>query len=355
MSFAHTHMLVLCWTLLTLTPARLINPTHEIFFPTKEALNPMLAYVVFAPAIVKILTAASPPTIAAFKRLPMVKRGVWGVYLIVMEKQKCRPKIYIGSGTSKSHGVEVRCREYRKHPSKMARTVSRRIKKALADGYHVTHIGLLCQTPIPSLFNHYRLRSLFIILETAFAFSLWAMRSHTKAYYVPTIRPWAIEALDYDGCCGHSPLWEEVVDENLGLTPEQIAIKEAEAAIRSRQSARHAERKYHARLRKEDPVAYLDARRAKNRRNTANAKAKGTFRCLTCEKNFQSIGALNIHYTRAEHIAKATGVPKALVVAAILAAKTHCCHTCDKAFSTPESLTRHNKQLHPVEAAEVSS
>jgi hypothetical protein len=244
----------------------------------------------------------------------------------------------------------MRARDYYRFNSK---NISRRVKKALAQGYRITHIGLLCQTPLPSAMNRYRLRSLFIIMETAFAFTLWAMHSRTKSYGMPKLLPRAIEALEYDGCCGHSPLWEEIVDENEGLTPEQIALKEAKAAVRRKQSARRAERKYHARLRKEDPDAYTLSTRAKNKTRQDNCKAQARFRCEPCDANFQSAGALNIHHTRAEHIATVTGVPKGQVVAAIKAAKTHYCHTCNKAYATSESLTRHNKQFHTAAAASV--
>jgi hypothetical protein len=353
MGFAHTHMLVLCWTLLTLSPSRLVNPTHEIFFPTKDDLSAMLAYVTFAPTILKLLAAAASPTINLFRRLPSIKRSVWGVYLVLMEKRGCRPKVYIGSGTNSLNGVHMRSRDYYRPKSK---NISRRIKKALTEGYRITRIGILCQTPIPSAMYRYRLRSLFIILETAFAFTLWTMHSRTKSYGVPKLLPWAIEALEYDGLCGHSPLWEEIVDENLGLTPEQIAFKEVEAAIRAKQSARRAERRYHARLRRKDPGAYITSMRAKNKRGRDTVKDQARFPCKPCKANFQSAGALEIHETRAEHIATVTGVTKKEVVDAIKTAKTYYCQPCDKAFATSESLTRHKKQSeHIAKVAEESS
>jgi hypothetical protein len=172
---------------------------------------------------------------------------------------------------------------------------------------------------------------------------------------MPKVLPWPIEALDYDGCCTHSALWEGMIDENEGLTSEQIALKEAEAVDRDRKLARRAERNYHARLRAKDPVAYERERRAKVRRQQALNKAKARFRCEPCDKNYQSVGALTIHKTRAEHIAKVTGATVAEVVAAIKAAKIYFCSDCNIAYATPESLTCHNKKKHKAKAAEASS
>jgi hypothetical protein len=345
-------MLRLCWSMLGLAPWYLKNPTHDIFFPNKDALSAMLSLVTFAPGLAKILTAATPPTIKMFKRLPKEYRGLWGVYVVVLEKKGRRPIIYIGSATDKKLGMHVRSLHYSR---KNSRHIPQRVSKALARGYRITHIGLLCQTPIPSVKNRYLLRSLFIILETAFSFTLWAMRSRTKSYGMPKLLPWPIEELEYDGCCTHSALWEGIIDENKGLTPEQIVIKEAQEAIRDRKIARRAERNYHARLRKADPVAYKRNSRAKNKKQHDSTKAKARFHCDPCDKNYQSLGALRIHETRADHIALVTGVPVSEVVAAIKAAKTHYCDTCDIAYATPESLTRHNKQKHAAKTAEASS
>jgi hypothetical protein len=171
-------VLWLCWSVLTLAPWYSKNPTHDIFFPTKDALRAMLSLVTFAPGPINMLVAATPPTIKMFKRLPNKYRGLWGVYLIVMERNGRRPKIYIGSGTDKKLGMHAR---YQSYFRKSSNVVPQRVAKALARGYRITHMGLLCQTPIPSLKNRYSLRSLFIILETAFSFALWAMQSRTKS------------------------------------------------------------------------------------------------------------------------------------------------------------------------------
>lgn len=44
-----------------------------------------------------------------FKSLPTYCKKLWAVYVIVLEKRRCRPKIYIGSGTEKASGVLRGC------------------------------------------------------------------------------------------------------------------------------------------------------------------------------------------------------------------------------------------------------
>jgi hypothetical protein len=74
--FVFTHVLCLCWAVLTLTPAHLQNLTHGIFYSTKVSLGAMLSFVTFAPGLVKMLPYATLPTITMFRRLPTAHRGL---------------------------------------------------------------------------------------------------------------------------------------------------------------------------------------------------------------------------------------------------------------------------------------
>ena len=48
------------------------------------------------------------------------------------------------------------------------------------EGYTITHRGVLCWTTIPTAALRFPLRSLFLILETAFDLAFWAMKSRSK-------------------------------------------------------------------------------------------------------------------------------------------------------------------------------
>lgn len=74
------------------------------------------------------------------------------------------------------------------------------VEKSLNDGDTMVHKGLLAWIPLLPTCNRYRLRYLFLLLETVFTLYLWAMISQ-KDYYMPTICPWPRESLPYHGCC----------------------------------------------------------------------------------------------------------------------------------------------------------
>lgn len=58
-----------------------------------------------APGLFEVLQASTPPTVSYFKSLPTDCKKLWAVYLLVLEKLSCRPKIYIGSGTDAKSGI----------------------------------------------------------------------------------------------------------------------------------------------------------------------------------------------------------------------------------------------------------
>jgi hypothetical protein len=168
MSSEHEHALWLCWGLLILTDAALKNPVHDMLFPSEDVLDKLLSTIAFAPGLIEVLESATPPTIAFFERLPTNLNGLWGVYLIVLRKQGCRSKIYIGCGTDSVRGLHVRFGHYKDNGSKLPKL----IKKAIANGYRISHKGILCWATIPNSKTRFSLRALFIILETVFSLAL---------------------------------------------------------------------------------------------------------------------------------------------------------------------------------------
>lgn len=119
------------------------------------------------------------------------------------------------------------------------------------------------------------------------------MHSKTATYGMPNLCPWPINDLGYDGCCSHTPLQECIPGEYDGLTPEQIAIKEAELDARRRESEQLSQQKYRAKIRANDWMR--KRRNTTNRRTTARTVASKRFWCDLCSQGFQSQGALNIH------------------------------------------------------------
>jgi hypothetical protein len=184
----------LVWTFLTLTPAKLKNPVHAIILTTQDVVEKLMSdsLLAFAPGLWDIVLANAPPSIAYFKSLPTYCVMLWAVYVIVLEKRRCRLNIYIG--------------------------------------YTITYKGLLCWAPLPTAATRFALRVLFLALESAFSITFWAMYSKTKDYGMPQhLCPWEIDALDYDGLCSHAAIAEQVAGENtLGLTPEQLEATDAE-------------------------------------------------------------------------------------------------------------------------------
>lgn len=296
MSELQEYALWLCWTLLTLTSSKIKNPVHDLIFTTQQIMGGLLAVVSFAPGLLDALQSKSPPTIAFFKSLPKDQVGlyVFGVYLLVLEKLGHRPKIYIGSGTDYKLGVRPRMRQY-----DALTLLPRYVQEAVDAGYTITHRAILCSSPIPSAATRFSLRSLFIIIETLLAFALGAMYSRTKTYGMLDLLHWKATDLTYDGCCSHTPIMEGLPGEKDGLTPEQIAVKDAQMDSRRRESEKASQAKFYAKISTTDWM---------RRRQLANQKrardriiAAKTHWCPTCKKAYQSSTALSIHKGRPTH------------------------------------------------------
>lgn len=102
------------WTCLNGTAFHRRNPLFARFFTSLAVFESIdsAASLTFCPGLFKVLDAASPPTVEWFKSLPTATKSGWAVYAVVLEKAQCRPKVYIGSGTSVSIGVAGRLKQY---------------------------------------------------------------------------------------------------------------------------------------------------------------------------------------------------------------------------------------------------
>jgi hypothetical protein len=331
----------LVWTILTLTPAALKNPVHDIILTSQGVIAKLMSTssVEFAPGLLGVLQAATPPSIDFFKSLPSFfkrRRGIyakrWAVYAIVLEKKLCRAKLYIGVSTHSEHGVRQRFLQYEN-----LENIPKFVNAAMRDGYKITHKGLLAWAPLPTAAAKFPLRVLFLVLETAFSILFWAFYSKTKDYGMPKhLCPWEIDALDYDGCCSHASIGEKVEGEDEFLTAEE---SEAKAAQKKQQKAQY------------------------QKNFLATQKAVRRYECKTCGLAFEAQSNLDMHNLTKKHVDKVRGIaPKvaknpeyATWANANIAAKKHYCKPCDFTTSTAQKLESHKRsQRHKKRVAEAA-
>lgn len=148
---------------------------------------------------------------------------VWALYALVLKKEGCRPKAYLGTSTHTFLGLPSRWKDYDDQV-----ILPRYVKEALDEGYTITHKGLICWCPIPPPSTRFSVRALFLILETVFSIVFWAMFSKTNDYRMPRMCPWPIDKLEYDDCCSHAAIGEGLrLGGAQGLFPDQIEAYDA--------------------------------------------------------------------------------------------------------------------------------
>lgn len=321
----------LCWTMLCYTPRNLKNPHFDQAFPSVEVIEAALLPIVFPDGILGASQSATPPPLSFFKGLPRNSKSQWAVYVIVLEKDNCRPKLYIGSGTSQHGGVMKRLGQYRRQE-----LLPFYVKKALDNGFSITHYGLLCWSPIPDLTRAASLRGLFLVLEAAFTLWFWPIASRTKDYGMPRLFPWDTSTLIHDGCCSHFPLIEGALGLSASLSPEQIAAVKVERR-RKAQAWFHTQNRAYRRARDRGPVS------RRKRRVLASKK----FSCITCGLVFDCAFHKRRHEATKNHRNKAAGQQFKTVTrwtityAKNRAAKRYYCQPCDYAAGSRTTLKSH--------------
>jgi hypothetical protein len=208
-------VLLTTWTVLNSTPANQKQPHFTKYIPSQAVLDTLASQVslVFPPGLLDAALASTPPTIRYFKTLPSIIKGDgtpkrWAVYLLVLEKAGCRPRIYIGSGTNAAEGVRGRF-----YCNRAGVMLPRYVEKSVKGGYSIEHMGLLCWIDLPSPGLVLKIRLLFLALKATFAYMFWAMRTVNQAndYGRGHICPWDRSTLEYDGLCSHCCLTETVL------------------------------------------------------------------------------------------------------------------------------------------------
>lgn len=314
-----SHMLALIWLFLDLTPTSLKNPVYARIITSIEALEMLMSdsLLTFAPGLVESLVASTPPPLSFFKSLPTDTKGHWAVYCLVLEKDDFRPAIYIGSGTSASRGVAKRFYQY-----DTKSVLPKYVELALNDGFVITHKGLLCWCPTPSVLTRFAYRCLFVLIEAVLSMALWAMRSRTD-HGLPRISDWIIEDLEYDGLCSHSSIHEGIRGEDFGLTDEQKLRLQAERDERVKNAGKaryHAfkARDYEGWKAKRRSINALwaarhpDKKRAFEKEYFAKVKASGKYKCDVCDMPFVSQHHLGIHFTSRGHQDKVNGITRVI-------------------------------------------
>lgn len=341
MAFPFELIALLIWNCLVGTPASMKNYGFAVAFSTKAVLMQLFRATAlsFADGLLDVIQCTHPPGVAYFKSTPPNKKNVWAVYVVVLEKPGCRPKIYIGSGTNATRGSTVRDDHYRK-----LETLPINVQRALNDGYTVQHFGLLCWTPIPTAAKQWRVRALFLALEATLSFLFGAMVSKDKDYSMGHATFWDRGQFEYDRCCSHSALYERIQGLEQDLSNEQIEEK-AEALKRKRSVAKTARSMT---WKKTNRAAY----NANMRKTRANNKERKKYFCEPCDFAFNNRHDLDSHKTSKVHRDKVNGVTKAPDRKAIKHAqnkdsKKFYCPVCDTTFVNQQVLNTHRtRKVH---------
>ena len=124
----------------TLTTAFRPNAVFPLVLKTKEIHDDLFneAKLSFAPGLESVLRSSHPPTVEYLRRLPSDGKGVWGIYLILMEKPLFRPRVYIGSATDKKGGVRQRWWAYN---VRAVQVLPAYVEASFHEGYTITHKG----------------------------------------------------------------------------------------------------------------------------------------------------------------------------------------------------------------------
>lgn len=302
---------ILVWTCLNTTPESQANRVFATILSSQVIIDDLLSStsLVFAPGLFDVLQVSTPPAVSYFKTFPSESFKRWAIYLLVLEKLNCRPRIYIGSGTDARSGVSARFSQYDK-----GKNLPRFIAQALNEDYTIQYKGLLCWTSLPSAGMAPIVRLLFVAVEATFS---WAMNCKTEyGYGMTDMCPWPRDKLEYDGCGSHHPLSESPAGDT-GLSAEEL---EAQALEWTRIRLDYIKKWKQDRAAGPNGAEYKTqvnaAKRAYNKRKpegsknaTKRSREKSLllkqYYCTICDKAFEHKTKLTRHLATATHAAKA--------------------------------------------------
>lgn len=237
-----THELIDGYTFLSVTvdaPDWYVCPVYKIVLGEERSFNHICAEspLEFPPALFGTLQSTSPPTLDFFRSLPSPPTyKVWGIYVILMEKMGSRPKLYVGSGTGTS-GVQDRLRHY-----ELKHRLPRFVQAAFDEGYAISHKGLICWSPIPSVGLIPKARVRFLAVEATFCHLFFAAVETRLDVLWTSFLPWRREDVKWLPLCSHSPLMERPAGDP-SMTPEQLEQYNTERKARARVLMRESSRR----------------------------------------------------------------------------------------------------------------
>jgi hypothetical protein len=250
-------VLMMTWTCLKDTPSLQKNVLYAQFITSQAVLEEIASTtsLTFAPELFAVLQATAPPSIEYFKSLPIDTLQCWAIYLVILEKPGCPPKLYIGSGTDAVGGLSKRFQQY-----DTLTKLPQYVKKAIEEGYKIVHKAPLCWIPILSASLVPNLRLLFIALEATFSYMLWAMRTVSGDYGMTHICLWDRNTLEYEGLCSHCSL-NEGISGDFGLSAEALEALAAEKTVARCVRAVEVHSNYHYKQMETNREGYLEKQR----------------------------------------------------------------------------------------------
>jgi hypothetical protein len=126
--------------------------------------------------------AAHYPTFQTL-RSPLDTDRLWAIFSF-NSRNPLPDRRYISVARQKKIDVHRRILNYRRGDN-----LPDLVKKALKEGYKITHVGLICWIPLPLMSLQPSIRILFVTLEAAFSYIFWAMRTVNMDYGMSSMCP----------------------------------------------------------------------------------------------------------------------------------------------------------------------
>ncbi|KAF4453383.1 carbamoyl-phosphate synthase arginine-specific large chain [Fusarium austroafricanum] len=324
-------MMILCWACLSETPYHSKNILFARFLTSLQVMAEIAeeASLTFAPGLSDVVQSALP-TIEFFKSLPSASLSQWGIYVVVLRKPGCRPKLYIGSGTAQA-GVHARLNQY-----------SQNCHYMLPSGATLLDHSPSALVPLNRLF--------FLALEATFAFMFWAMGPQKEYHGMDNVCLWDRASLEYDGICTHCSLAERVTGD-FDLTAEELEAQDAERKKRYRElhNTNNTNTNWHFKQMAENYDDYITRANERSLRARANnpertlaneAKRRAIaieekkYYCKECDIPYTSKQWLVEHYKTDKHARKLVDSDNPFF-----------CRLCNIGFENMGNQRRHNASV----------
>lgn len=334
-----------------------LHPIYRIIYPTKEEFDEKCASlsITFVDGLLEMINSRIPPSMEEIKALPAAPSPeelskVWAVYMHVYELDGRRGRLYAGSATHASFGARPRIGQYEKPHGY---TISRLIKRALAQGFVKKHTMLLCWCPKPPPGLVYQARQHLLGLEAAFQMIFYTVIGNKYDGTWLHLMPWSRDHISWFPLCQQLALREHCRGD-IFIPPEKLAIITENRAARKREN------------RNKRPKGAAYQRWSVWRRGYYRmVKQSRMFACDVCNLSFKTIQAKNLHLTRARHKRNVLIISRGGVVrpsARAIRCKElrdnnkatwrYPCRTCVKCFVERFSLRDHFKtRAHAAAAA----